>query len=140
MSDDITTIVEYSEDIGDAEAPEPLPVGEYPATIRAAEVKLSANSGNKYAAVTFYVAPEEYPADYPAELAPDGKAIVFRRLVMEDDPRYRHLVRRFCENIGATTSKKIDVSEWIGMEARVSIEHDTYEGVTREQIARVSAA
>ena len=138
--DEVMTIVEFSSDISEAEAPEPLPVSEYPASIKAAEVKISTNSGNRYAAVSFHISPDEYPADYPAELAPDGKIIVYRRLVMEDTPLAKFNVRKFCEAIGATMSKKIDVSEWVGLEARVQVEHDTYEGVTREQITRVTAA
>lgn len=137
--DDTVTIVEFSSDISEAEAPEPLPVGEYAATIKQCDVRISTNSGNKYAAVQFHVSPEEYPADYPADIAPDGKIITYRRLVMEDNQLARFNVRKFCEAIGATMSKKIDVSEWVGLEARIQIGHDTYEGVTREQIERVSA-
>jgi hypothetical protein len=136
---EMMTIVEFSEDISTAEAPEPLPVGEYPATIRAAEVKLS-QRGTRYAAVTFHIAPEEFPADYPSDIAPDGKTIVFRRLSMEDNQQARFGLRRFCESIGAPMSKKVDLSEWVGLDAKIEVEHDTYEGVTREQIVRVNEA
>lgn len=139
MSDDQTSIVEFSEDISAAEQPEPLPVGEYAATIRQAEVKTS-QRGTKYAAVTFLIAPEEFPADFPTENAPDGKVIVYRRCSLEDNPQARWMLRNFCEAIGATAAKRIDVNEWIGLEARVQIDHDEYEGVVREQISRVNAA
>lgn len=138
MSEEIMSIVEFSEDISDAEAPEPLPAGEYPATIRGAEVKIS-QRGTKYAAVTFIVAPEEFPADYPIENAPDGKVIVYRRCSMEDNPQARYMLRNFCEAIGATPSKRIDVNEWTGLSAVIQIENEEYEGVSREQIARVTA-
>lgn len=139
MTDDTMTIVEFSEDISQAEQPEPLPTGEYHATIRQVEVKVS-QRGTKYAAVSFIIAPEEFPADYPAENAPDGKMIVYRRCSLEDNPNARWMLRQFCENIGATPSKRIDVNEWIGLEANVQIDHDEYEGVVREQISRVNAA
>lgn len=139
MNDENMSIIEFSEDIGEAEAPEPLPVGEYPATIRAAEVKLS-QRGTKYCAVTFVISPDEFPADYPVENAPDGKVIIFRRVGLEDNPQARYMLRNFCEAIGATPSKRIDVNEWMGLDATVNIEHDTYEGVTREQITRVTEA
>lgn len=137
--EELMTIVEFSEDIADAEAPEPLPVGEYPATIRAAEIKVS-QKGTRYAAVTFHIAPEEFPADFPTDIAPDGKTIIFRRVSMEDNQQARFGLRRFCESIGAPMSKKIDVNEWVGLDAKVQIDHDTYEGVTREQIVRVNEA
>jgi hypothetical protein len=139
MSDEEMSIVEFSEDISQAEAPEPLPVGEYPATIRAVEVKLS-QRGTKYAAVSFMVSPDEFPADYPVENAPDGKTIVFRRCSLEDNPQARYMLRNFCEAIGAAASKRIDVNEWIGLDAVINIEHDEYEGVKREQITRVNPA
>jgi hypothetical protein len=139
MTEETMTIVEFSEDISEAEAPEPLPVGEYPTSIRAAEVKIS-QRGTRYAAVTFVITPEEYPADYPIENAPDGKTIIFRRCSLEDNPQSRFMLKNFCEAIGATASKKVDVSEWIGLTAMVEVEHDTYEGVTREQITRVNEA
>lgn len=139
MTEETMSIVEFSEDIGEAEAPEPLPVGEYPATIMAAEVKISQRN-TKYAAVTFMVSPDEYPADYPADLAPDGKTIIHRRCSLEDNPQSRFMLRQFIEAIGATASKKIDVNEWVGLEANIEIDHDEYEGVTREQIKRVNAS
>ena len=138
MSDETMSIVEFSEDISEAEAPEPLPAGEYAATIKAAEIKIS-QRGTKYAVVTFVVSPDEYPADYPAENAPDGKVIVFRRCSMEDNPQARYMLKNFCEAIGATASKRIDVNEWMGLEASIQVENDEYEGVLREQIARVNA-
>lgn len=139
MTEDTTSIVEFSEDIGDAEAPEPLPAGEYPATIRGAEVKTS-QRGTLYAAVTFVVSPDEFPADYPVENAPDGKVIVYRRCSMEDNPQARYMLRNFIEAIGATASKKIDVNEWMGLSANIQVENEEYEGVMREQIVRVNAA
>jgi hypothetical protein len=41
---DTPSVIEFSEDVATAEAPPPLPVGQYPAEIRSAERKTSANS------------------------------------------------------------------------------------------------
>lgn len=139
MADNVTTIMEFAEDISTVEAPEPLPVGEYPATIRGAEIKLGTTSGKQYAAVSFYISPEEYPADYPVDVAPDGKIIIYRRVPMEYDRASMFQLRKFCEAINAPMAKKIDVTEWIGLEARVQIGHDTWEGLPREQIERVAS-
>lgn len=139
MTDETVSIVEFSEDISEAEAPEPLPPGEYPATIRGAEIKTS-QRGTRYAAVTFMVSPDEFPADYPVENAPDGKVLVYRRCSMEDNPQARYMLRNFIEAIGATASKRIDVNEWVGLDAVIQVENEEYEGVLREQVARVTAA
>lgn len=139
MTDENVSIVEFSEDISQAEAPEPLPPGEYAATIRGVEVKTS-QRGTRYAAVTFMVSPDEFPADYPMENAPDGKVLVYRRCSMEDNPQARYMLRNFIEAIGATAAKRIDVNEWVGLDAVIQVENEEYEGVMREQIARVTAA
>jgi hypothetical protein len=133
----VGSIIEFSEDISTAEAPVPLPVGEYPAEIRGAEARTSAK-GNRYAAVSFFIAPEAYPADY-SEGDPDGQVLVFQRLSLEDSPAARHRLRKFCEAVGAKAGTKIDLNEWVGLSATVSVTHDTYEGETRAAIQKVVA-
>src|SRR5690606_26873348 len=57
------SLIEYAEDLSEAEAPVPLPEGDYIAEIRQAEIKTSGR-GNQYVNVTFHVSPEQYPADF----------------------------------------------------------------------------
>lgn len=137
--DEMVSIIEFSSDIADAEAPPALPVGEYPAAIREVDVKTSTNSGNMYAAVSFHISPDEFPADYPTDIAPDGKVIVYRRLVLEDDARSRYNLRKFCEAVGAPMSKRIDVNDWVGLECKIRVAHGTWEGIVREEIESVTA-
>ena len=138
MSDD-ESILTFSEDISTAEAPDPLPIGMYPASIHSIEVKTSSNSGNKYFDVRFRVRPDDFPADFPLENAPDGALIPYRRVVVEDTPRHRHNVRLFCEACGVAASKQINVNEFLGAEVQLDIVHDEYNGVTREDVKSVSA-
>lgn len=141
MADDNElSIIEYSEDISKAEAPEPLPVRQYPATIDKVAVKTSQTSGNEYLAVTFRISADDYPADYDAESAPEGTVLSYNRLVVEDTARARFNMRQFCEAIGAKMSKKIDPSEWLGLSATLDVGHDEYEGVKRAQIKKVLAS
>lgn len=140
MSDNNTpsSILEFSEDIGNAEAPTPLPIGEYPAEIRAATKKTSA-AGNEYGSVQFFIAPEAYPADF-TEGDADGALLTYNRVAVQDTPAARHRLRKFCEAIGAPTGKSLDMNDWIGRTATVSIQHDTYEGETHAAIGKVVAA
>lgn len=133
------SIVEFSDDISTAEAPEPLPVGEYPAQITGAEVKIS-QRGTKYCAVTFFINVDDYPADFPVENAPDGATIIYRRVGLEDNAQARFGLKKFCESIGAPMATSIDVNDWISLEASVEVDHDEWEGVVRAQIVRVNAA
>jgi len=140
MSEELPSIVEFSEDISEAEAPPPLPISDYEADIRSAVQKISTTSGNRYAEIGFHIDVDQFPADYDVENAPDGKLIMYRRLTLTDDRAGRYRVRMFCETIGAEPpSTKLDLAGWVGLRAKVSVDHSEYEGVTREEIAKVSA-
>lgn len=133
------SVIDFSEDISNAEAPVPLPTGDYAAEIRGAAQKTSQTSGNPYASVQFFIPPEQYPADY-TEGEPDGMVLTFNRVSLVDTPAGRHRLRKFLEAIGAPAGKKIDLNEWVGRSATVSVQHDTYEGETRAAIGKVTAA
>lgn len=136
---DTPSILEFSEDIATQEPPVPLPVGDYPAEIRGAEIKTS-QRGNKYVSVKFYVAPESYPADY-TDGNSDGEILTYNRLVYDDSPRGRHRMRKFTESIGAPNSgNKINVNDWVGCTANLAIAEEEFEGEKRAVIAKVNAA
>lgn len=132
------SVIEFDDDISQAEPPVPLPVGDYPAEIRAATQKTS-QAGNPYAAVQFFISADAYPADY-TEGEPDGTLLTFNRVSLQNTPGSRHRLRKFGEAIGAPLGKKIDLSDWVGRTATVTIQHDTYEGETRAAIGKVTAA
>lgn len=133
--DDELSIIEFSENIADAEAPDPLPERDYPSAISKVSRQTSGNGGT-YAAVSFHVNEEDYPADFDVAQAPGGKEV--RHVVMlTDDAPTRHRVRRFCEAIGAPMGKRINIAEWVGLQATITIKHDTYEGVKREKVSKV---
>jgi hypothetical protein len=136
--EELSSIVEFSVNLKDQEAPEPLPAGEYTGVIRKAEVKES-QRGTMYGAVSFHIGADQYPADF-SDGSDDGLTLVYRRVGLEDNPQARYGTKRFLEAIGAPLSKKIDVNEWVGMEAAIDVVLDTYEGVTRATIDRVRAA
>ena len=92
-----------------------------------------------YCAVSFHIGSDQYPADFK-DGSDDGLTIVYRRVGLEDNPQSRFGTKRFIESIGAPLSKKINVSDWIGMEAALEVKHDTFEGITRAVVDRVHAA
>jgi hypothetical protein len=136
---DTPSVIEFSEDVATAEAPPPLPVGQYPAEIRGAERKTGATSGKEYGRVQFFITPEQYPADFD-EGNPDGMVLDYNRVPVQDNPTARFRMRKFCEAIGYTPKGgRIDMNEWIGLTATVDIGHEEFEGVTRPVIKRVVA-
>lgn len=138
-NEELGSIVEYTEDLAEQEQPEPLPPGEYEAEIKGAEQKIGNASGKRYAATTFHIPVDQYPPDYPVEQNPDGVSIIYRMVSLEDNPKARWSAKRFIDAIGAKPGKRIDLNDWVGLSAMVGIQHDDYEGVTREVITKVSA-
>jgi len=137
MSEELGSILDFSTDISDAEAPKALPAGDYPAKIVAAEVGTSQASGKRRADVTFRIMPEDFPADYEdAEAFADGKD-VHAYISVEDNAAVRFRLRRFCEAIGAPMSSRMDINDWIGKSAIITIETDTFEGIDRERFRKV---
>lgn len=132
-------ILSFSEDIGEAEAPEPLPVSDYPATITKVDGTKTTKDGRRMVAVTFQISEEDYPADYDVGNAPGGTSLT-HYLMADDTAASRHRIRRFCEAIGAPMGKQLRVNEWMGLNAALSIAHEEYEGVNRARIAKVQEA
>ena len=61
---ELSSVIEFDEDLNNVEAPKPLPAGQYAATILSAEPMMSKNGEHKMAKVTWSIPAEEYPADY----------------------------------------------------------------------------
>lgn len=135
---DMPSIIEYDVDLAEQEAPPVLPVGDYPATIRSAEQKTS-GKGNKYVNVTFMIDPESYPADF-VDGDEDGTILSYGRISPENTQRARWGMRKFQEAIGAKLSKQVDLNDWIGLSAVVSVGHEPYEGENRAKITKVNPA
>lgn len=131
----MTSIIEFSSNIADAEAPVPLPVGEYPAEIRGAEAKVS-DKGNKYAAIQLYVSPDAYPADF-TEGDPDGTQLTYNRLSLNDNPQSRYRLRKFLESVGLTPGATVDLNDWVGLHVTVRIKHSEWEGEKRAEVEKI---
>jgi hypothetical protein len=139
MSNDLGSILEFSEDISDAEAPKALPSGDYLAKIVSAENGTSASSGKSRGDVTFRIAPEDFPADFEdAGEFPEGLDVHFYPST-EDNKTSRFRLRKFVEAIGGKTGGRIDMNEWIGKQAVITLESETFEGIERNRIRKVEA-
>jgi hypothetical protein len=139
-NDELGSIIEFTDSIDDAEAPLPLPEGTYEAEIKAVEAKMSSNN-KRYAAVSFYLPADSFPADYPLEEAPDGLVLIFRKLSLENNKMSKFNLKRFIQNIGAPpVGRSLDLTQWVGLRAKIVVKHDTWEGTTRPSIDKVIAA
>lgn len=136
---DMGSIIEYADDLSEAEAPKALPAGDYLGEIVAAELGTSQTSGKSRVDVTFRIKPEDFPPDYEdADSFADGKQVHFYPSA-EPDKANRFRMRKFCEAIGVKLGKKLDVNDWLGKTALLTIAPDEFEGIERERVTKVSA-
>lgn len=139
--DELESVMEYSENIEDAERPEPLPRSEYPATIIEASRTMGKESGRPYALVRYQISAEDMPADYVEKYQVDKKTIIGRHFFLEDTPMGRYNAKQYCMAVGAPMSNRISLRDFTGLTCKLSIEHeDDLEGNPRETIRRVSKA
>lgn len=142
MSEDeaLDSIIEFSENLEDAEAPAPIPKADYEAEIMGANKRESNTTGNRYADVVFNIPADQFPADWEdAAEYPDGLQLHYRRVSLEDNKRSRYNLKRFAENIGAPLAgKRADLSSWIGCRAMISIDHQPdLQGLPRAEVVMV---
>jgi hypothetical protein len=137
---EVASIIEYEDDLSNAEAPVPLPKGDYVARIRGAEKKLNKAGDREYINVTFHIDAEQYPADYASDGDPDGVVLSYGRLSPENTQKARWQMRKFCESIGAELSSKLNLNDWLDKTALVTVINEKYEGVDQAKISKVGAA
>ncbi len=134
----IDSILEYSEDISDAEPAPPLPASNYPATVVGAEKAVS-GVGNKYALISLRVHADDFPADFEPEEGEDGITLQYRRPSLENTRNGRHSLRRFMEAVGAPMSTRMDMADWIGLTCNITTTVDVWEGIPRANVKTVTA-
>jgi hypothetical protein len=133
------SLIEFSEDLNNAEAPTPLPPNIYPAEIISAEPKISQASGNRYLATQWRIPADAYPADF-TDGDPDGMVLSYNRVLLMDEKTPRYRLRKFLEAIGGPLGRTLDPSDLIGLTANVSVGTEEYEGEKRSVIKMVMAA
>jgi len=111
----LPSVLDFSTDVSGAEQPTPLPSGKYNAEIVAVEPKLS-KSGNRYADITIKISADSFPVDWIEGIDnPDGLALHYRRVTLEDTKASRFRLRRFVERAGLpAVGKSLDLNDWIG--------------------------
>lgn len=134
-------ILELDMDLESFEDFEPLPAGEFPAEVRSAELKVS-DKGNEYYYIVFNIHPDDFPADYAVENAPEGMNLVFAR-VQKPDPKNRRsitAVKNLYRALGMDLkTSRINPGDWEGKRAKLVVDRSEFNGETRNGIKSVEA-
>lgn len=140
MSND-STILELDMNLADYDDFEPLPNGGYPGQITKAEMRTS-DKGNDYYYITFNIHPDDFPADYSVENAPDGMNLVYAR-IQKPDPRNRRsitAVKSFMRALGIDLKTSvINPGDWEGRKAKLIIKKETYNEQPINSIVSIEA-
>lgn len=135
------TILELDMNLEEYEDFEPLPDGQYPATVTLSEMRTS-DKGNDYYYITFQVHPDDFPADYAVENAPEGLRLVYAR-VQKPDPRNRRSitgVKNLMRALGMSLkSSVINPGEWEGKKAKLVVGKQEWNGEIVNTIKGVEA-
>lgn len=138
---DIPQIVEFEEDIESAEAPEPLPLGDYRGEIVEAKVDAKANddgSQNVFGRFTFRIGKDQFPADFAEVFKELDHTDVTYIRSLNPDQRSRFGLKKFAQALGVVVGKTFDPAAFVGQEGLLKITHRTYEGVNYAQVSAVN--
>jgi hypothetical protein len=130
------SLLEFSSNIADAEAPPQLPAGEYPAICVAAAPGISKSSGNPVLPLTFKVNKSDFPADFDTDA--EEVTVILNWLTVRDTQQDRFRLRKVCEALGVPMSNKIDANDFLNRQCRVKIEQQAApDGTMRANIREV---
>jgi|SRR5215469_267969 len=130
------TIITFSKDITDAPPPPLLPPRTYRAEVISAAVRPSqGNPEHWFWNVGLRVPSSEYPADFEGD--PEGTTVYFNRARADDSITGAYQTRKLMEMIGGPLGKQIDCNALLGLWANIEVSHNTFQGETRAQVARV---
>lgn len=114
------SLLTFSKNIADAEAPPQLPPGEYKAICIAAVDKVAASSGNPMLTLTLQVPRTEFPADFDPGEGVDELTFTLN-VVARDIPADRYRMKNTCNAFKVAMSNSIDPNDFVGKEARARI-------------------
>lgn len=117
-------LLNFSENIADAEAPPQLPAGEYKVICIAAQDKVAVSSGNNMLTLTLQVPRSEFPADFDPGDGVDELTFTMN-VVARDIPADRWRMKKTCQAFGVAASNSIDPNDFVGREARARVRMGT---------------
>ena len=130
------SLLEFSANIADAEAPAQLPPGEYPAICVAAQPGISKSSGNPVLPLQFKVNKADFPSDFDTDA--DEVTLVVNWLTTRDTQPDRFRLRKICEALGVPMSNKIDPNDFLNKSCRLKVEHQpSPDGTPRANVREI---
>lgn len=124
-------LIKLSDNLDDMKEYEPLPGGPYPAEIREIEVKHSEKQPDGYFVISLMIDPNDFPADYEVENAPNGVVVTYARVAVPVATNrktirpFKNLIKAMGLDAGGDT---FNPEEWIGKGLQVFLSRTEYQG------------
>jgi hypothetical protein len=121
--DDDDELFRYEENIQEAERPEVLPERTYVGTIVDVR-RTSTNTGKSNLTLSIMIPPENYPADFKEENAPDGVTVRFKSQDLSPDtPRGKYNAKRLAEAMGLSSTVNLKKSDFMDKRVKIEVTH-----------------
>lgn len=134
---ELSSVIEFEEDLANVEAPKPLPAGLYDATIQTAEPQMSKDGTKLMAKVVYSISADQYPVDY-TDGNPNGTTLT-QYIMLGKDARSKYALKKFIMGIGAPLSNTVDLTTWIGLACKLEVVNELYEGMETARVKSVVA-
>lgn len=135
---ELGSVYNFNSDISKAEAPQPLPPGEYRGSVVHAELAVSKSSGKPMLVTQYRVSSDQFPPDF-TDGNPEGE--LFRVYTsLEETPRGKFMVRKFMEMHGVAPSNRLNVPDFLGQEVVLNVSNEDYQGMPQGRAVPVRAA
>jgi hypothetical protein len=134
---ELSSVIEFEEDLANVEAPKPLPAGLYDATIQTAEPQMSKDGTKLMAKVVYSISADQYPVDY-TDGNPNGTTLT-QYIMLGKDARSKYALKKFIMGIGAPLSNTVDLTTWIGLACKLEVVNELYEGMETARVKGVVA-
>ena len=131
---ELSSVIEFEEDLANVEAPKPLPAGLYDATI---QTQMSKDGTKLMAKVVYSISADQYPVDY-TDGNPNGTTLT-QYIMLGKDARSKYALKKFIMGIGAPLSNTVDLTTWIGLPCKLEVVNELYEGMETAKVKGVVA-
>jgi hypothetical protein len=132
----MSSILEFSSNIAEAEPTPPLPAGTYKATCTGSKLGNSKSSGNPLITLEFTINKDQFPADFDTDL--DEVKLTYSRLVVRNIREDKYRLKLVCQAMGVPMSNIIDVNDFMMKECRLETKMGVgLEGQPRADIDKI---
>jgi hypothetical protein len=135
------SIIELGTSLGEMKEYQALPDGLYDGELQVAELKTNEKNPNGFFSLQFRISPEDFPADYDVDNAPEGVLVTYGYLAIPDGKSRKNVAafKKVAKAFGETDkSASIDPENWIGKKVQLMLKRGEYLGSEINRIEAIS--